>query len=72
MKLLNEEELENLVLDHIRSWVKEIDQDESEELFRDKMDQFTNSFRNKWFDMTWRGGDNCFGKSVLNEVLQDK
>ena len=47
---LNQDELENLVLQHIRMWVEHTNGHECPDLFRDYMDDFTNSFRRKWFD----------------------
>ena len=51
-------ELENFVLQHIATWVENDQEvrnkekntfDHHPELFRTRMDEFTNSFRNKWF-----------------------
>ena len=48
---LAKDKLENFVLQHIAAWVEEDGKSfiEEPETFRVKMDDFTNSFRNKWF-----------------------
>ena len=55
---MNAIDLENFILQHIAVWVEEaVERTDGEtknfyeypELFRDKMDRFTNSMRNKWF-----------------------
>lgn len=55
---MNAIDLENFILQHIAVWVEEaVKRTDGEtknfyecpELFRDKMDRFTNSVRNKWF-----------------------
>ncbi|BAQ90205.1 hypothetical protein [uncultured Mediterranean phage uvMED] len=48
---LTKDKLENFVLQHIAAWVEEDGKSfiEEPETFRVKMDEFTNSFRKKWF-----------------------
>lgn len=48
---LTKDKLENFVLQHIAAWVEEDGKNfmNEPETFRIKMDEFTNSFRNKWF-----------------------
>ena len=48
---LPKDKLENFVLQNIAAWVEADGKSfiEEPETFRVKMDDFTNSFRNKWF-----------------------
>lgn len=56
---LSREELEHFVLNHIAAWVEEdaerFNYDEKHfyqlpQIYRNELDQFTNSFRARWFD----------------------